>query len=154
MLSQKARYALHALIVLAEHGDSRADHDCRCRCPGARAEEILEQILLDLKKRALSAVCEDDPALPLGKAPKNMHLCRSDPHDRTDARPRPLRQRDRLSQMTTIASTKKPAPSARCCWRRRCDCGDPGERTLAGALPSKRRAPRSGVRLTRHLLLN
>jgi Rrf2 family protein len=53
MLSQKARYALHALIVLAEHGGGKplqiADIAKDARVP----RKFLEQILLDLKKRGL-----------------------------------------------------------------------------------------------------
>jgi len=53
MLSQKARYALHALIVLAEHGTGEplqiADIARDARVP----RKFLEQILLDLKKRGL-----------------------------------------------------------------------------------------------------
>jgi Rrf2 family protein len=53
MLSQKARYALHALIVLAERsGDEPmqiADVAEEARVP----RKFLEQILLDLKKRGI-----------------------------------------------------------------------------------------------------
>jgi Rrf2 family protein len=53
MLSQKARYALHALIVLAEHaGDTPlqiAEVAEEARVP----RKFLEQILLDLKKRGI-----------------------------------------------------------------------------------------------------
>ncbi len=53
MLSQKARYALHAMIVLAEHGDNEplqiADIAKEARVP----RKFLEQILLDLKKRGI-----------------------------------------------------------------------------------------------------
>jgi Rrf2 family protein len=53
MLSQKARYALHALIVLAEHGDDEpimiADIAQKARVP----RKFLEQILLDLKRRGI-----------------------------------------------------------------------------------------------------
>jgi Rrf2 family protein len=53
MLSQKARYALHALIVLAEHGDDEpmmiAEIAERARAP----RKFLEQILVDLKKRGV-----------------------------------------------------------------------------------------------------
>lgn len=53
MLSQKARYALHALIVLAEHGDAEplqiADIAKLARVP----RKFLEQILLELKKRGI-----------------------------------------------------------------------------------------------------
>jgi Rrf2 family protein len=53
MLSQKARYALHALIVLAEHVGEEpmqiADVAEEARVP----RKFLEQILLDLKKRGI-----------------------------------------------------------------------------------------------------
>src|SRR5690348_9567665 len=53
MLSQKARYAVHALIVLAEHdGDEPmmiADIAEQARVP----RKFLEQILLDLKRRGI-----------------------------------------------------------------------------------------------------
>ena len=53
MLSQKARYALHALIVLAEYGGDEplqiADIAKQARVP----RKFLEQILLELKKRGI-----------------------------------------------------------------------------------------------------
>ena len=53
MLSQKARYALHALIVLATHTGEEpmqiADVAGEARVP----RKFLEQILLDLKKRGI-----------------------------------------------------------------------------------------------------
>jgi Rrf2 family protein len=53
MLSQKAKYALHALLVLAEEGDARplliADIAERHNLP----KKFLEQILLDLKHHGL-----------------------------------------------------------------------------------------------------
>ncbi len=53
MLTQKARYAIHALIVLAEHqGDEPlmiADIAERARVP----RKFLEQILLELKRRGI-----------------------------------------------------------------------------------------------------
>ena len=53
MLSQKARYALHAVIALAIHGDDEpmliADIARDARVP----RKFLEQILLDLKKRGI-----------------------------------------------------------------------------------------------------
>ncbi len=53
MLSQKARYALHALIVLAEYGEGEplqiADIAVKARVP----RKFLEQILLDLKRRGM-----------------------------------------------------------------------------------------------------
>jgi Rrf2 family protein len=53
MLSQKARYALHALIVLAEHGSGEpmliADIAHQANLP----RKFLEQILVDLKKRGI-----------------------------------------------------------------------------------------------------
>ena len=53
MLSQKARYALHALIVLAEHSGKEpmliADIADEANLP----RKFLEQILVDLKKRGI-----------------------------------------------------------------------------------------------------
>lgn len=53
MLSQKARYALHSLIVLAQHNDEEpmmiADIAEEARVP----RKFLEQILLGLKKRGI-----------------------------------------------------------------------------------------------------
>src|SRR5215475_2615396 len=53
MLSQKARYALHSLIVLANHGKDEpmmiADIAEEARVP----RKFLEQILLDLKRRGI-----------------------------------------------------------------------------------------------------
>jgi Rrf2 family protein len=53
MLSQKARYALHALFVLAENDDGEpmmiADIADEARVP----RKFLEQILLELKKRGI-----------------------------------------------------------------------------------------------------
>ncbi|HEY1962729.1 MAG TPA: Rrf2 family transcriptional regulator [Rhizomicrobium sp.] len=53
MLSQKGRYALHALMVLAEHGREQpmmiADIAQEARVP----RKFLEQILLDLKRRGI-----------------------------------------------------------------------------------------------------
>jgi len=53
MLSQRARYAMHALIVLAEHGDDApmmiADIAAKAHVP----HKFLEQILVDLKKRGI-----------------------------------------------------------------------------------------------------
>ena len=53
MLSQKARYALHALIVLAEHGGREplmiADIAEEAQVP----RKFLEQILLSLKRRGI-----------------------------------------------------------------------------------------------------
>jgi Rrf2 family protein len=53
MLSQKARYALHSLMVLAEHDDSEpmmiADIAEEARVP----RKFLEQILLGLKRRGI-----------------------------------------------------------------------------------------------------
>ncbi|HEV2560539.1 MAG TPA: Rrf2 family transcriptional regulator [Rhizomicrobium sp.] len=53
MLSQKARYAMHALLVLAEHGGNEpmmiADVAAKAHVP----RKFLEQILLELKKRGV-----------------------------------------------------------------------------------------------------
>ena len=53
MLSQKARYALHALIVLAQH-DGEAPMQIADVAEEARVpRKFLEQILVDLKKRGI-----------------------------------------------------------------------------------------------------
>lgn len=71
MLSQKARYALHALIVLAEHGAGEpkmiADIAEEARVP----RKFLEQILLELKKRGIVRSLRGRAGgYLLGKAPK------------------------------------------------------------------------------------
>jgi Rrf2 family protein len=73
MLSQKARYALHALIVLAEHGAGEpkmiADIAEEARVP----RKFLEQILLELKKRGIVRSLRGRAGgYLLGKAPKNI----------------------------------------------------------------------------------
>jgi Rrf2 family protein len=73
MLSQKARYALHALIVLAEHGDDDpimiAEIAERARVP----RKFLEQILLDLKRRGIVRSLRGRAGgYLLGRQPKNI----------------------------------------------------------------------------------
>jgi Rrf2 family protein len=73
MLSQKARYALHALIVLAEHGDADpimiAEIAERARVP----RKFLEQILLDLKRRGIVRSMRGRAGgYMLGRLPKNI----------------------------------------------------------------------------------
>jgi Rrf2 family protein len=73
MLSQKARYALHALIVLAEHGAGEpkmiADIAEDARVP----RKFLEQILLDLKRRGIVRSLRGRAGgYLLGRHPKNI----------------------------------------------------------------------------------
>jgi Rrf2 family protein len=73
LLSQKARYALHALIVLAEHGDAEplqiADIADEARVP----RKFLEQILLELKKRGIVRSTRGrSGGYLIGKAPKDI----------------------------------------------------------------------------------
>ena len=73
MLSQKARYALHALIVLAEYGGEEplqiADIAKEARVP----RKFLEQILLDLKKRGMVRSLRGRAGgYLIGKAPKDI----------------------------------------------------------------------------------
>ncbi|HEV2650022.1 MAG TPA: Rrf2 family transcriptional regulator [Rhizomicrobium sp.] len=73
MLSQKARYALHALIVLAEHGGEEplqiADIAEEARVP----RKFLEQILLELKKRGIVRSTRGRAGgYLIGKAPKDI----------------------------------------------------------------------------------
>jgi len=53
MLSQKARYALHALIVLAEHGEGDPVMIASIAEQARVPRKFLEQILLDLKRRGI-----------------------------------------------------------------------------------------------------
>ena len=53
MLSQKARYALHALIVLAEHGEGEPLMIATIAEQARVPRKFLEQILLDLKRRGI-----------------------------------------------------------------------------------------------------
>jgi Rrf2 family protein len=53
MLSQKARYALHALIVLAEHGGREPMMIADIADQAGVPRKFLEQILLGLKKRGI-----------------------------------------------------------------------------------------------------
>jgi Rrf2 family protein len=73
LLSQKARYALHALIVLAEHGGEEplqiADIAEEARVP----RKFLEQILLELKKRGIVRSTRGRAGgYLIGKAPKDI----------------------------------------------------------------------------------
>ena len=73
MLSQKARYALHALIVLAEHGGKEpmliADVADEANLP----RKFLEQILVDLKKRGIvRSVRGRAGGYLLGRSPKDI----------------------------------------------------------------------------------
>src|SRR5215475_11934406 len=73
MLSQKARYALHALIVLAEHGAKEpmliADIADGANLP----RKFLEQILVDLKKRGIvRSVRGRAGGYLLGRSPKEI----------------------------------------------------------------------------------
>ncbi|HEY4939955.1 MAG TPA: Rrf2 family transcriptional regulator [Rhizomicrobium sp.] len=73
MLSQKARYALHALIVLAEHTGAApmqiADVAEEARVP----RKFLEQILLEMKKRGIvKSTRGRSGGYLLGKAPKDI----------------------------------------------------------------------------------
>ena len=53
MLSQKARYALHALLVLAEHDDDEPMMIADIAEEADVPRKFLEQILLGLKKRGI-----------------------------------------------------------------------------------------------------
>ncbi len=53
MLSQKARYALHALIVLAEHSVEQPMQIATIAEEARVPRKFLEQILVDLKKRGI-----------------------------------------------------------------------------------------------------
>jgi Rrf2 family protein len=141
MLSQKARYALHALIVLAEHGAGEpkmiADIAEEARVP----RKFLEQILLDLKRRGIVRSLRGRAGgYLLGRAPKSISFA---------------------EVIRTIDGPLALAPCVSTTAYHRCqDCVDEEtcairkvllaardataavleERTLAGALTSRRRA--------------
>ena len=141
MLSQKARYALHALIVLAEHGAGEpkmiADIAEEARVP----RKFLEQILLDLKRRGIVRSLRGRAGgYLLSRAPKNITFA---------------------EVIRTIDGPLALAPCVSTTAYHRCqDCVDEEtcairkvllaardataavleERTLAGALASRRRA--------------
>ena len=141
MLSQKARYALHALIVLAEHGAGEpkmiADIAEEARVP----RKFLEQILLDLKRRGIVRSLRGRAGgYLLGRAPKAITFA---------------------EVIRTIDGPLALAPCVSTTAYHRCqDCVDEDtcairkvllaardataavleERTLAGALASRRRA--------------
>jgi Rrf2 family protein len=73
MLSQKARYALHALIVLASHGGKQpmliADIAEEANLP----RKFLEQILVELKKRGIvQSLRGRSGGYLLGRAPRDI----------------------------------------------------------------------------------
>jgi Rrf2 family protein len=73
MLSQKARYALHALIVLAEHGEGEPLMIANIAEQGRVPRKFLEQILLDLKRRGIvRSLRGRSGGYLLGRAPKDI----------------------------------------------------------------------------------
>ncbi|HEY0299706.1 MAG TPA: Rrf2 family transcriptional regulator [Rhizomicrobium sp.] len=73
MLSQKARYALHALIVLAEHTGDTPMQIAEVAEDARVPRKFLEQILLDLKKRGIvKSTRGRSGGYLLGKAPKDI----------------------------------------------------------------------------------
>ncbi len=73
MLSQKARYALHALIVLAEHSGDAPMQIAEVAQEARVPRKFLEQILLDLKKRGIvKSTRGRSGGYLLGKAPRDI----------------------------------------------------------------------------------
>jgi len=73
MLSQKARYALHALIVLAEHTGDEPMQIAEVATEARVPRKFLEQILLDLKKRGIvKSTRGRSGGYLLGKAPREI----------------------------------------------------------------------------------
>src|SRR5580704_14033624 len=73
MLSQKARYALHALMVLADHGDGDPIMIAEIAERGRVPRKFLEQILLDLKRRGIVRSMRGRAGgYLLGRQPKNI----------------------------------------------------------------------------------
>ena len=73
MLSQKARYALHALLVLADHGEGDPIMIAEIAERGRVPRKFLEQILLDLKRRGIVRSPRGRAGgYLLGRQPKNI----------------------------------------------------------------------------------
>jgi len=73
MLSQKARYALHALIVLAEHGGSEPMQIVDIADSARVPRKFLEQILVELKKRGIvQSIRGRAGGYLLGRAPRDV----------------------------------------------------------------------------------
>ena len=73
MLSQKARYALHALIVLAEHSGEEPMQIAVVADEARVPRKFLEQILLELKKRGIvKSTRGRSGGYLLGKSPKDI----------------------------------------------------------------------------------
>jgi len=73
MLSQKGRYALRALLVLAEHGESEPMMIADIAQEADVPRKFLEQILLDLKRRGiLRSLRGRQGGYMLGRSPKEI----------------------------------------------------------------------------------
>jgi Rrf2 family protein len=73
MLSQKARYALHALIVLAEHPGEEPMQIAAIAEEARVPRKFLESILVDLKKRGIVKSTRGRAGgYLIGKAPKDI----------------------------------------------------------------------------------
>jgi Rrf2 family protein len=73
MLSQKARYAMHALLVLAEHGGDEPMQIADVAAKAGVPRKFLEQILLELKKRGIVQSTRGRAGgYLLGRPPKNI----------------------------------------------------------------------------------
>jgi len=73
MLSQKARYALHALIVLAEHTGDEPMQIAAIAEEARVPRKFLEAILVDLKKRGIVKSTRGRAGgYLIGKAPKDI----------------------------------------------------------------------------------
>jgi Rrf2 family protein len=73
MLSQKARYALHALIVLAEHTGDEPMQIAAIAEDARVPRKFLEAILVDLKKRGIvKSIRGRSGGYLIGKAPKDI----------------------------------------------------------------------------------
>jgi Rrf2 family protein len=73
MLSQKARYALHALIVLAEHTGDEPMQIAAIAEEARVPRKFLEAILIDLKKRGIvKSTRGRSGGYLIGKAPKDI----------------------------------------------------------------------------------
>jgi Rrf2 family protein len=73
MLSQKARYALHAVIVLAQHTGEEPMQIAQIADEARVPRKFLEQILVDLKKRGIVRSLRGRAGgYQIGKAPRDI----------------------------------------------------------------------------------
>ena len=115
MISQKAKYALRALVALCKVPQGESVMISEISREQAIPKKFLEQILLELKRSGIVMSRRGRlGGYVLLKAPDERHVRRSAAADRRADRAAALPQQDRLSHAVPTAPTRRPARSARC----------------------------------------